>query len=318
MGFALPPVAFVVSVNDVDSKIIDGADGPALSVGFNLKLPIADLLDALQKWQKNVQQDAACGASAAQSGSLQAARLPGSLTSSPSSITQMTDISHKPVTWDTDIRDLQPGGSHVERQDLQWNATNVAHPQYILQDAYSRFDKLDIKRFTWEPPVKTATSHSLSAAEKNALHKRASNALYEAEKAVETEKKNREASEVQKQVKRLVNRSVGGPAKEQPAQITGAAMPEDSAPAPLSPGADVPAVGKAPAAASPYPARSQLPPGPPKSASPPWNSGWNSSLLPSGPCHAKIGFRDRRAHLQEQGQAEQAKEEPQGKECQPQ
>ena len=312
MGFALPPVAFVVSVNDFDSKIIDGADGPALSVGFNIKWSIADLLDALQKWQKNVQQDAACGASAAQSGSLQAARLPGSLTSSPSSITQMTDISHldleprKPVTWDTDIRDLQPGGSYVERPDLQWNATNVAHPQYILQDAYSRFDKLDIKRLTWEPPVKMATSHSLSADENFALRKHGMTALYEARTATEvqqirsysreeestTEKNNSEA-----QVKRLVNQSVGGPAKEQPAQITGAAMPEDSAPAPLSPGADVPAVGRAPAAACSSPA---------------------PSLLPAGLRHKKIPHRDRRAHLQEQGQAEQAKEEPQGKECQPQ
>ena len=86
MDFALPSMAFVVSVNNFESKIIDGADGPTLSVGFNIKLSITDLLDALQKWQKNVQQDAACGASAAQSGSLQAARLPGSLTSSPSAL----------------------------------------------------------------------------------------------------------------------------------------------------------------------------------------------------------------------------------------
>ena len=49
-------MAFEVSVNNFESKIIDGADGPTLSVGFNINWSIADLLDSLQKWQKDVQQ----------------------------------------------------------------------------------------------------------------------------------------------------------------------------------------------------------------------------------------------------------------------
>lgn len=167
-----------VSVNDIASKIMESEAGPALCLSYSLKLPINELLQALQQFQQKSREPVIAPpkvkatpelkelAPAMQPGLVAAARPPAPFDATqpppteepkPNMPAVMTQPSAWPsagqnITWENEIADLHPGRDVDQHR---WETT-ASSKKWTLPDEDALLQKLLVERCTWVPLVHKA------------------------------------------------------------------------------------------------------------------------------------------------------------------